>query len=184
MKTKIILVSAKARNGKDTFAEYLKLQLEKKGKVVLIDHFAKYIKGYCRQMGWQGDKDDYWRTKLQLLGTEIIKEQLNYKCFHAKRMCEDIQILTNTFDIDYIIIPDTRFKDEIFTIASYFPNDYESVRVNRIDFESDLTDEQKKHKSECDLDDYDFKNVFNVTTIESLYRLIDKYIERIEENEN
>lgn len=160
--SKIILISAKAESGKDTLAEYLQEQLYLRGKVVVIDHFAKYIKSYCKLMGWNGEKDTYWREKLQKLGTEVIKEKLNYKSFHAKRLSEDVQILNEAFDIDYILLPDCRFRDEVYTMKSMFPDDCITIRVNRIGHKSRLTEEQLQHKSEVDLDEFNFDYVLNV----------------------
>ena len=115
---KIILISGKATNGKDALGEHLKRRLEEQGEVVVIDRFAKYIKSYLKDYyGWDGiTKDDKVRSRLQTLGTDIIKERLNYKSFHAKRLAEDIQI--NSDYIDTFIITDTRFRDEIYMIKA------------------------------------------------------------------
>ena len=149
---KIILISGKAQHGKDTLAKYLKEQLEGKGQRVTTDRFAKYIKGFLvDHYNWNGvDKNEFVRTKLQQLGTDVIKEKLNYKSFHAKRLSEDIQIIGEDFDV--IIIPDTRFRDEIYTMKAMFPDECICVSVNRYDFQSGLTEEQLNHNSECDLD--------------------------------
>lgn len=170
---KIILVSGKAENGKDELAIYLKNELEKQGKKVMIDRFAKYIKIYCTQMGWDGiTKDEYWRRVLQLLGTEEIQDKLNYKTFHAKRMCEDIQILNRVFEVDTFIISDTRFKNEIYHTKAMFPDDTIAVRVTRLGHKSKLTEEQLKHKSETDLDDFNFD--YNIITQDGLGHLRDE----------
>lgn len=179
-KLKIILISAKAENGKDAFASVLQAMLTSKGKKVVIDHFAKYIKSYCNQMGWNGEKDEYWRNILQQLGTDIIKEKLNYKAFHAKRLAEDIQILNEVFGVEYILLPDTRFKDEIHIMKAMFPNDCVSIRINRIGHVSRLTQEQLKHKSEVDLDDFEFDYVLDVEEgIENLYIKADEILREV-----
>lgn len=181
---KIILISAKAEHGKDTLAEYIQEKLYQRGKIVVIDHFAKYIKGYCNQMGWNGDKTPYWREKLQQLGTEVIKEKLNYKAFHVKRLFEDMQILNETFDIDYFLIPDCRFKDEVYTMKAMFPDDCITVRVNRIGHKSRLTEEQLKHRSEVDLDDFGFDYVVNVEGgLNDLYSQADKILNEVMGND-
>lgn len=174
---KILLISAKAQNGKDSVAEYLKQQLENKGERVAIMHFAQYMKQMLKDYyGWDGvSKDEYWRTKLQILGTDIIKEKLNLKNFHAKRIAEDIQIMYD--DFDYILLPDTRFRDELYYIQSMFPNETISVRVNRLGFESNLTEEQKLHKSECDLDKFDFSyNIYTQSGLQHLYDETDRVL--------
>lgn len=62
---------------------------------------------------------------------------------------------------DYIIIPDCRFKNEI---ESWKRDgfDVSVVRMERQDFSSELTEEQKNHASEIDLDDYTFDMHFIV----------------------
>jgi len=184
-KTRIILISAKAENGKDALAEYLQEQLYQRDKVVIIDHFAKYIKNYCYQMGWGGEKTVYWRQKLQQLGTEVIKDKLNYKAFHAKRLSEDVQILNNTFDIDYVLIPDCRFRDEVYTMKAMFPEECITIRINRIGHISKLTEEQLKHRSEVDLDDFNFDYVMNVEGgLNDLYSQADKILNEVITNAN
>lgn len=166
---KVILISGKARAGKDSTAQILKEELEKRGEKVVITHFAKYIKSILREFYcWNGEKTEEWRDKLQILGTDTIKEKLNYKCFHAKRIAEDIQITEN--DFDYYIIPDCRFRDEIYLMKSMFPDNTKSIRVHRLDFTSNLTDEQLKHKSEIDLDNFDFDvNIYVQSGLDHLY---------------
>lgn len=153
---KIILISGKAENGKSELGKYLKEQLEAKGNKVIIDRFAKYIKAYAVQLGWDGvTKDEYWRNFLQTAGTELIQQKLNMKTFHPKRVAEDIEVLSN-YGVDYFIIDDGRFKREFNFIKSVFPEDTIAVRINRLGHKSSLTKEQQRHKSEVDLDDYDF----------------------------
>lgn len=179
---KIILISAKARVGKDTSAEYIKKVLEEKGNKVVIDRFAKYIKSYMKDYyGWDGvTKDDYYRSKLQILGTEKIKEELNYKSFHAKRLSEDFQIIQD--DFDYFLVPDTRFPDEIYTMKAMFGDD--NVKTLRIErqkyFTGGMNSVNLLHKSEIALDDFVFENViYNIGSLEELYSKLDKYINKI-----
>lgn len=178
---RILVISAKARNGKDTLGEYLKGKLEEMGEVVVIDRFAKYIKGYLKDYyGWDGvTKDESTRSRLQILGTDLIKDKLNYKAFHAKRIAEDIQI--NSDFIDTFIITDTRFRDEVYTLKAMFPNECICVRINRHNFESELTDEQKKHRSECDLDDFKFDYTIDTydNVLEELYSKGDILLEHL-----
>lgn len=177
---KIILVSGKARSGKNTLADYLKEKLEAKGNVVVVDMFAKYIKYYCTQMGWNGEKNEYWRGVLQNLGTEVIKEKLNYKSFHAKRLAEDIQILSEQFGVDYFIIADTRFRDEIYTMKAMFPDDVITVNVVRLGLKSNLTEKQLKHKSENDLNGFKFDyNIFVQDGIQHLYDESDRALKNV-----
>lgn len=45
---KIILISGKARSGKDCGGSYIADKLRDKGYRVVEDRFAKYIKGYLK----------------------------------------------------------------------------------------------------------------------------------------
>ena len=172
----IILISGKARGGKDTSANYIKQQLEKKGYKVVIDRFAKYIKGYLKDYyGWDGvTKNHDIREKLQQLGTEKIKEELNYKSFHAIRLSEDFQIVQD--DFDYFLVPDTRFTDEIYTMKAMFGDDIvKTLRIERnSDFTGGLTKEHLQHKSETALDNFDFDSyIHNFGGLNELYANLD-----------
>lgn len=178
---KIILISGKAESGKDTLATYLKEKLEANGETVVIDRFAKYIKGYLKDYySWDGvTKDQFIRTRLQQLGTDIIKEKLNYKSFHAKRLAEDFQIVSD--DFDYFLVPDTRFRDEVHILKAMFPDECITVRINRYDYKSKLTDEQLKHKSECDLDKFNFDYTIHTrkSDINQLYDEADRVLKKV-----
>lgn len=158
----IILISGKAESGKTTCGKYLKKQLENQGKKVLTTRFARYLKMYVQDVyNWNGiTKDEFYRNKLQILGTDIIKGKLNFKAFHARRLAEDVEIYKE-LGVDVIIIDDCRFRDEVYMFKSMFPDECIVVRVNRYDFKSKLTEEQLKHKSECDLDGFKFDYVIH-----------------------
>jgi hypothetical protein len=55
---------------------------------------------------------------------------------------------------DYVLIPDCRYPVEAATVAEAF--DTIVLRVERTDFDNGLTEEQKKHPSEVDMDNYNF----------------------------
>ena len=153
---KIILVNGKARHGKGEFSKFLKQKLECKDNKVVQTLFAKYIKQYAIELGWDGvTKDEYWREFLQKIGTELIQYDLNMKVFHPNRISEDIQVLSH-YGIDYFILDDCRFRREIYFMKAMFPDDIITVRVENDNAKSDLTEEQLKHKSEIDLDNFKF----------------------------
>lgn len=55
----VILISGKARSGKDSFANALSKILQSKDKKVLITHYADLLKYVCRQFfDWNGEKDE------------------------------------------------------------------------------------------------------------------------------
>lgn len=179
---KIILISGKAESGKTTCSKYIKEQLENQGKKVLIARFARYLKMYIQDVyDWDGvTKDEFIRTKLQQLGTDIIKEKLNYKSFHAKRLAEDMEIYKE-LAVDVVIIDDTRFRDEVYTFKAMFPDECITVRINRYDYKSKLTDEQLKHKSECDLDKFKFDYTIHTrkSDVNQLYDEADRVLKKV-----
>lgn len=153
---KVILISGKAQHGKDTSAEIIKEKLTNEGKKVAVLHFAKYIKDYLYDYeDWDGVKTIYWREKLQKLGTDIIKQKLGMQLFHVNRVVEDIKVLSE-LGYEYFIIPDTRFRNEVYYMLANFPYDTITVRIHRVGFESSLTPGQKQHLSEVDLDSFNF----------------------------
>ncbi len=160
---KLYLISGKARHGKDTFSGYLSDIYNENGKKVIVNQLSKYIKYYAREMtGWNLTEEDKPRELLQTLGTSIIREKLGKEDLFIKRMIDDIEIFSCFYDA--IIISDVRLKKEIDDLREVFPN-LISVNVFRPNFDNGLTEEQKKHKTEVDLDDYDKFNeqVINTT---------------------
>jgi hypothetical protein len=77
-----------------------------------------------------------------------------------------------TKEWDYVLIPDTRFHNE----ASLFNNAI-TVRVNRLNFKSPLTEEQQNHSSETDLDDFDFDYYIDSESgLDNLQKEVDKLL--------
>ena len=157
---KVIAISGKAESGKDTIAKEIKYLLEEQNYKVMIIHFADVLKFVCRQyFDWDGQKDDYGRSLLQQVGTEM-REKNNPNMWVS--ITEEL-IRGIGREFDWVIVPDVRFKKEIDMLTREF--NCISVRVLRQDVDScgmisvhknRLTDEQRAHKSECDLDDYKF----------------------------
>lgn len=149
---KVITIAGKAQHGKDTTAELLKNRLEVcKEKKVLLTHYGDLLKYICEKFfNWDGKKDEAGRSLLQYVGTEVVRAvEPDYWVDFIK------SILTMFPDKwDYVIIPDTRFPNEIDNLKDDF--DVVAVRVARPDFDNGLTEEQKNHKSEIALDDYEF----------------------------
>ena len=147
---RVILISGKARHGKDTVAgymrDYLHYRLEKS---VLIAHYADLVKYVCRTFfEWDGAKDKHGRTLLQSIGTDIVRKQ--DPDFWARFLSEILSFFPDQWD--YVIIPDTRFNNEIECLKNAgFPVIH--MRVDRPCFDNGLTEEQKRHISETALDD-------------------------------
>ena len=148
----IYLIAGKAQHGKDSVANILKNKLD--GKTLII-HNADWLKCMAQlYMGWDGQKGEKGREILQKLGTEKVRLGLNKPLFWVEKTCDTIEILKN--DFDYFLVPDTRFRNEVYYPQSRFPNCVKSIRVERLNFKSNLTDEQKNHLSETDLDNFKF----------------------------
>jgi hypothetical protein len=148
---KICCISAKARHGKDTAAEIIKEQLENRGHRVLITHFADLLKFICKQFfGWDGNKDEKGRTLLQYIGTDVVSAK--NPAYWAEFIVDILKLFENEWD--YVLIPDCRYPIEASTLKNVF--DTIVLRVERPDFDNGLTEAQKKHPSEVDMDQYNF----------------------------
>ena len=172
---KIIILSGKARAGKDTTMNFLN---EIYSNIIQLQ-YGSYIKEYAKKISnWDGSEETKPRELLQQLGTNIIRENIDNK-FFIKKMIDDIKVYSYFFDT--IVISDARFKIEIDDIKNTF-NNVIAVRIERPNFDNGLTLEQKKHPSEIDLDDYnkfDYK-LINDGTLEDLKKKVEKLVEVIE----
>ena len=166
-KPTIYLLSGKARNGKDTIAGFLKKFYEADGKKVIYSRAGKYIRYYAIEMtGWDGSEETKPRDLLQELGTEVIRNKLNKKEMFIQRQLDDIEIYTYFYDA--IIVPDIRLPREIDSVKEKFDN-VVTIEVNRINFDSSLTGNQKKHITETAMDNYkDFDYIVTNDTLEKL----------------
>lgn len=172
---KIIIISGKARAGKDTTASFLKEIYNEK---MISLQYGSYIKEYVKKISnWDGNEETKPRELLQQLGTNIIRKEIDEK-FFIKKMIDDIKVYSYFFDI--IVISDARFKIEIDDIRDNFSNVI-SINIERPNFDNGLTEEQKNHPSEIDLDDYnkfDYK-LINDGNLENLKEKIERLVEVI-----
>lgn len=175
-KMKIILLSGKAQSGKDSAANMMKTKLESKGKKVLIVHYGDLVKYTCKTFfGWNGEKDEQGRTLLQEIGTDKIRaKRPNFWVSYIRNI---LSIFENEWD--YVLIPDTRFPNEIDLMKNTF-DDVTSVCVVRTNFISPLTEEQRNHKSETALDDRIFDYYLVADNLEKLERKVDVFLKELE----
>ena len=145
---KVIVISGKAQNGKDTTASMMKSALEAEGSRVLVTHYADLLKYICAKFfGWNGKKDEPGRHILQYVGTDVIRTQ--QPDFWVDFIVSVLRLFPQEWD--YVIIPDCRFPNEIDRMqACGF--DVTHIRVVRDNYESPLTPEQQEHPSETALD--------------------------------
>lgn len=172
---KIIIISGKARAGKDTTASFLK-EIYKEKMIKL--QYGSYIKEYAKKISdWDGSEETKPRELLQHLGTEIIKNKIDKK-FFLNRIIQDINVYS--FFFDYIVISDARFVEEIEDIKNKF-NDVVTIRIIRPNFDNGLTEEQKKHSTEVGLDNYNSYDytIINDGTLEILKVKVERLVEVI-----
>jgi hypothetical protein len=170
---KILAISGHAQNGKDTVAELIKNSLKADGNRVLVAHYADLLKYMCRTFfDWDGNKDEKGRHILQYVGTDIIRKQA--PDFWVDFISSVLMYFKENWD--YVLIPDTRFPNEINKLLSN-GFDVTHIRVVRPNFESSLTEEQQKHPSETALDNVnpDFY-IYNEGSIEELQSKINEWI--------
>ena len=178
-----ICISGKAQNGKDTSAEIFKNELVIRGHSVLVIHQADLLKYICKAFfNWNGEKDEAGRTLLQQVGTNVIRKV--EPDFWVDFIAKVTVFFRDTWD--YIIIPDTRFPNELEKLKANDANVFH-VRVIRKDFKSPLTEEQQRHPSETALDgiESDF-TLINDKGIDDLYggvvSILDDIEKQIKEN--
>lgn len=170
---KIICISGKAQHGKDTTANYLKEILESDGYAVLIAHYADLVKYICKTFfGWNGNKDNYGRTLLQYVGTDVIRKQ--EPDYWVKFIGDMLSFFDDEWD--YVLIPDCRFPNEIEYLKA-LGHKVTHLRVIREGFDNGLSPEQQAHLSEIALDDtvpdYIINNPGNAG---GLYELLCKWV--------
>lgn len=175
---KVVLICGKARQGKDTLADFIEEAYKNKGLKVCRMMYGAYIKYYAKTyFGWDGQEETKPRELLNYLGTEIIREKID-KYFHVNRVMQDIEVLSNFFDV--AIISDIREPIEVTTPKEKF-SDVVSIHIKRPDFSSDeLTNDQKKHYTECALDnfnDYDCE-ILNDGSLDDLKEKAISFVEK------
>ena len=104
---RIVLISGKARAGKDVTAKIMEEYLLKAGKRVLITHYADFLKEFCRiNYGYRGIKDTADRYILQHVGTDIVKR--NNPDAWVNIMVELLRGARTEFD--FVLIPEKKKK--------------------------------------------------------------------------
>lgn len=152
---RIVLISGKARSGKDTTAKIIEEYLLSAGKRVLVTHYADFLKEFCRvNYGYRGIKDTADRYILQHVGTDIVRK--NNPDAWVNIMVELLKGVQTEFD--FVLIPDVRFENEIDVMKKNFDGVF-CLDIVRNNFDNGLTISQKSHPSEMGLPEYDFDKV-------------------------
>lgn len=171
--TKIFILCGKSGNGKTLTSDYI-INHYKNKKCISIS-YAMYLKEYAKNiLGFDITEANKPRELLQYLGVELIKAHINENLL-VNRIIEDIKVYSYFFDV--IIISDARFKNEIDSIKSNFDN---ATSIHLYGKSGSLTNKQQDHLTETALNDYknyDYE-INNNSTMEELYRKIDKVLRR------
>lgn len=164
---KIFLICGASRHGKDTTGNFIEDYCKENNIKVCRTQISKYIKMYVKDyFGWDGKEETKPRALLQELGTDIIREKMNRPYFFANRTVEDLEILSNFFDV--AMVTDIRVPLEIESIKEKF-EDVVVIRVNRVNFETEMTEQEQKHKIENAMNNYnDYDYVLTNDTLEQL----------------
>lgn len=173
---RFICISGKAQHGKTLVATMLKDALTQKGYSCLIINQADLLKFICKLcFDWDGIKDESGRNLLQKVGTDIIRQQ------QPDFWVDFIETVTGFFPgkWDYILIPDTRFPNEIERLKT--PNSsVRHVRVVRLNFDTSLSREQQRHPSETALDKVSYDYIItNDGDLDCLNRRVLNFLEEI-----
>ncbi len=173
---KVILISGKARHGKTESAKFIKSKLEHQGNKVLTTAYGNLVKFICQDyFGCDNQKNERNRTIWQRIGTDVIRKQ--YPNYWVDFVVGIITMFPDEWD--YIIVDDCRFANEL---ERWFGFNTINLRVNRLNFQSNLTQEQLNHISETALDDYKyFDYVINSESgLDNLEIEIDKFMKWVE----
>jgi len=172
---KVYMICGKARHGKDTVASMIQKIYEEKNLKILNLQYTTYMKEYAKNIvSWDGNDETKPRTLLQELGNTI-RNEID-PLFFINRMIEDIKVYSYYFDA--ITVSDVRMKREI-DIPKEKLNNVISVNVVRPNFDNGLSDKEKKHLTEVDLDNYenyDFK-IINDGSLEDLEKEVRKMVD-------
>ena len=163
----IFIVSGKANSGKDTTCELINNFIRLRELKSINLQFSSYIKMYASNIsGWDGSEDSKPRTLLQQLGTDIIRKNIDND-FFINRIIGDIKVYSYYFDV--ITISDARFPEELDSISNNFENVIK-INIVRPNFENNLDNTERKHKTEVALDNYNNYDyvIVNDGTIEDL----------------
>lgn len=165
----IFIICGKARHGKDTVASMIEKYY--KDKKIINLQYSSYIKEYAKKISsWDGSEENKPRELLQQLGTNVIREKID-PLFFVDRIIGDIRVYSYFFDA--ITISDARAKVEVDAPKEKFENVI-AIHINRPNFDNGLTEEQKNHFTEIDLDDYDKYDYYieNDGTLEDLEKKV------------
>lgn len=173
MKPTIINLSGSARHGKGESCNIIERKLNAIDKKCLQINYADYLK-FIHAMYLGGSKDKMFehtpenRTGWQLLGTEKVRDK--DPDFWVDTVIRLMNVIGD--DFDYILISDCRFPNEYYR---WIEEGYRiiSIHSKRLNFDNGLTEEQKNHRSETSLKDFNFDIYLEAENLKQLENEID-----------
>ena len=161
---KIFILSGKAKSGKNLIADIIEKYYSDKKCIQLS--YAYYLKQYVKKItNWDGSEENKPRDLLQSLGIDLLKK-IDQNLL-IRRVIEDIKVYSYFYDV--IIVTDARLIEEIEEPKKIF--NCITIRINKDS--NNLTEEQRKHITETNLDDYqNFDYVVENKDIEDLKKQI------------
>ncbi len=167
----IYLICGKAGSGKNEVANYLYEKLDN----AVITGFSKYVKQFALELtDWDGTDGHKPRRYLQEMGDNLRAIDPD---FMTKRMKEDIEVYEGQ-GIKNVIISDVRLLHEIEYFKKIKKFNVITIRVNSLVSTRVLTEEEKHHCTEIELDNYkDYDYVLHNAFDRSLYEEIDEILE-------
>lgn len=177
---KIFVIGGKAKCGKNTFGKFLREELKDYGYKPCVMHLTEPLYSFAKNyFEWDGNEQNKPREFLQKMGIEIIRNKMGKKDFLLNRLYEDIDILRNFFDT--FIITDARLINEFESIKEKY-EDVVTIKLERKNYDTMLTEEEKNHLTELELDNYN--NLDYIVENKSLEDLKIKALEIIRNEEN
>ena len=168
---RLFLVAGKAGSGKNEVAIFIKEIL----KNTVITSFSKYIKLYTLELtDWDGRDISKPRAELQHMGDRL---RAIDKDFLTKRLLEDIEVYKRE-GISNVVISDVRLVNEIDFFKKIKDIEVVTIRVNSDTSRRNLTNDEKHHITEIELDnyngfDYTVKNQFNENLKEEIIKILE-----------
>ncbi len=149
---KVILVAGKAGSGKTYLGSCLVELAKEKGIRALQTEYSKYVKMYAREiLGYEGNRENKPRGFLQETGT-LLRKRFGEN-FFVQRMLEDFFVYENYFDL--VVISDVRLRQEIKGFRNSKYKEVIAIRVENDLQNPSLSEEQKKHETEIELENYE-----------------------------
>lgn len=167
---KIFLISGKSGSGKNEVANIIKENLPN----TVITGFSKYIKLFALEFtDWDGRDITKPRTFLQEMGDTLRKIDKN---FLIDRLIQDFKVYETKFD--NVIISDVRLPYELECLKNNSGYEVITIRVNAKKSFRNLSESEKNHHTEIELDDYKnfdyiIENKFDNTLKEEIKKILE-----------